>query len=237
MLWVDILLVAFVAVLLYSGLPNLVIRVFRWFVVVKGPRRKEVALTFDDGPDGDYTPALLDELARNQLVATFFVLAERALEYPSIIERMVQEGHDVQIHGWSHKPVPLMMPSETLKQMAGASEALNNQFHVNPSLYRPPWGLCNLISLVRLPKQMKLVTWSVMVGDWRITAPDELQRRIMRKLHKGAVIVLHDSDKTPGAQIGAPREVIALMPLLARTLRTEGFEFVLMRHWLEKKMI
>jgi len=228
-----ICMIAIVIVLfVYAGLPNLLTRVFHLFVMQRGPRRPQVALTFDDGPDEDFTPRLLDELQKQQISATFFVLGEKAVQNPSLVQRMVAEGHDVQIHGWEHKPVPLMLPGQALRQITGTQRLLYEKFGVKADFYRPTWGLCNFATLLRPRGKVHLVTWSVMVGDWRVTPSAELYRRIRRKLHPGAIIVLHDSDKTAGAERGAPLTVIEVVSKLAELTRDRGYSFCLLKDWL-----
>lgn len=228
----SIVLGIFVIVFLfYSVVPNLLTRVLHLFVLSKGPPVPKVALTFDDGPDADYTPRLLDELKKEHIVATFFVLGEKALRYPQLIERMVAEGHEVQIHGWVHKMVPLMLPRDTQRQVIATREILEKHFAIYPSYYRPTWGLCNWLTLWNRSHTPHLVTWSVMVGDWRVTPADELYRRVRRKLHPGAIVVLHDSDKTAGAERGAPQEVIRLIPMLAQLVHQQGYTFCKLSDW------
>lgn len=213
--------------LLYSVIPNLLTRALHWRVHTRLADKGSVALTFDDGPDPAYTPRLLDALGANGVQATFFVIAEKATRHPHIIQRMIEEGHDVQIHGYSHALVPFLSPAATVKQVRGSAELLSERFGLKVRCYRPTWGLLNLISLMFVLVQpgYRLVTWSVMVGDWNRVEADELLERIRIRLHPGAILVLHDSDVTFGAKEGAPEEVIQLIPDLAKLIRNQGYQF------------
>jgi peptidoglycan/xylan/chitin deacetylase (PgdA/CDA1 family) len=191
-----------------------------------------VALTFDDGPDPRYTPAVLDALREAGVRATFFVIGEKALRNPELIRRMVAEGHDVQVHGYTHVFVPALTPRLTIQQVARTAQVLRDAFGIHTQWYRPTWGLCNLATLLsRTCRTHQLVTWSVMVGDWRCTPDTVLLKRILRKLHPGAIIVLHDSDETWGSERGAPNSVVALLPKLVAALRGKGYELTTLRDW------
>lgn len=213
--------------LFYSVVPNLLTRVFHLSVMTRLGDKRLVALTFDDGPDPAYTPQLLDALSHHQIKATFFVLAEKAVRNPDIIQRMIRDGHEIQIHGYSHLLVPFLFPGAAIKQVRFSAEELKKRFGLHASYYRPTWGLLNLPSFlfVLTRSQYRLVIWSIMVGDWRNVAASELLERIRVRLHPGAILVLHDSDVTFGAQEGSPNQVIQLIPDLARLVRTEGYQF------------
>lgn len=222
-------------VLCYCVVPNLWIRVLRRGVVWRGPGRAEIALTFDDGPDERYTGRLLDILREAGVPATFFVIGEKALRAPQLVQRMREEGHEVEVHGFRHLPVPLLSPARAMAQVGRTHQLLRDQFGVHTRWYRPPWGLCNAWSLFPAGRAgHRLITWSVMVGDWRLTPPQELRRRILRRLKPGAVIVLHDSDKTWGSQPGAPENVLAMLPSLIEQVRAQGYEFVRLDRWWPK---
>jgi peptidoglycan-N-acetylglucosamine deacetylase len=216
--------------IVYSVLPNLWVRVFHrraLRVLPASQHHNHVVLTFDDGPDATYTPRLLDALHQAGVRATFFVIAAKANHNPSIIKRMLEEGHDVQIHGYRHLMVPFLPPRATRLQIEGSSQLLKQKFGIESSWYRPTWGLCNAVTLFgKSVRRYRLVTWSIMVGDWKQTTPQTLLQRIDKKLHPGAVIVLHDSDETFGADKAAPENVIALIPHLVRSVHSRGYEFV-----------
>jgi peptidoglycan-N-acetylglucosamine deacetylase len=223
--WLFVLVLV-VAVFLYSVLPNLQTRVFRTGGICRGPDVEAVALTFDDGPDRAYTGDVLDVLRNEHVRATFFVLARNAVEEPELVNRMRREGHEVQIHGLTHLFVPLLSIGKTKEQIEQASCLLREKYGIRTSYYRPTWGLCNLISVVCAKKAgHKIVTWSVMVGDWRITQPEVLVKKMMQKLTSGAIIVLHDSDKTFGAEAGAPRSVVLALPAFIASVRAKGYGF------------
>ncbi|MCL6593673.1 MAG: polysaccharide deacetylase family protein, partial [Alicyclobacillus sp.] len=212
-----LLLVLLAAALVYALLPNIWTRVLGRGGVRLLPGRPVVYLTFDDGPDPRYTGRLLDALAASRVPATFFVLSDKALRHPALVERMRAEGHSVQVHGQRHWLVPVLGPVLTARQLLGAATQLRQRFGLQTCWYRPTWGLCNAVTLALLPRSgHRLVLWSVMVGDWRRTPAAVLLARIAERLQPGGIIVLHDSDETFGAEAGAPESVIQLIPLLSR---------------------
>ncbi|QRF23159.1 polysaccharide deacetylase family protein [Alicyclobacillus sp. TC] len=221
---------------LYSVMPNLMTRVWKIGCIYRGFAEPVVYLTFDDGPHPEYTPQLLDILREKHVRATFFVIAEAADRYPDIIRRMVSEGHDVEVHGDRHWFVPLLPPSLANRQWRGASQKLQRKFSLQTSFYRPTWGLCNLASFVSIRKSHhKLVTWSIMVGDWRKTPAQTLVERVVSRLHKGAIIVLHDNDITFGAELGAPVSVLEAIPKIIEQTEDKGYQFRPMRSLLKEE--
>ncbi|WP_367306982.1 polysaccharide deacetylase family protein [Alicyclobacillus acidocaldarius] len=220
--------VVLAVLVVYAGLPFVWTRGLGRSCIRRTPKPGCVALTFDDGPHPVYTPRLLDALREAGARATFFVIAEHALRHPEIVERMLAEGHEVQVHGYRHWFVPLLPPGLTARQCVGARDILAQRFGIDPRVYRPTWGACNLATLVMLRRsRMSMLLWSVMVGDWRRTPPEELARRILAKLDARSVIVLHDSDESPGAERGAPESVIAAIPAVVEEVRRRGYTFVL----------
>lgn len=226
------LLIAFFVV--YALLPNILTRIFGFLCMGNGPAdKRQIALTFDDGPDPDYTGRLLDTLRECNTHATFFVLAVKALEFPDLIERMMNEGHEVAVHGMTHRFMPLSTIRQTSLATTGAASALHKRFGIHANYYRPTWGLCNLSTFLTIrAMKLKFVTWSVMVSDWRVTDAHTLLERIIRKLQPGGIIVLHDSDKTPGAEHGAPEGVIQLLPKMVEAAQLQGLHFVPMSEWI-----
>lgn len=223
------LMVVVIVVVLCDGLPILVSRGLKLGVTTRHKPDRAVYLTFDDGPDPKYTPLLLDVLHASGVKATFFVIAERAIRYPDIVRRMVSEGHQVELHGYTHACVPLLSPMKSARQVIQSYDTLQSVFGLTPSWYRPTWGLINVFAWeAAIRKRIRFITWSVMVGDWRVTPPDELRDRVLKRLVPGDVIVLHDSDETFGSESGAPINVIAMIPDLVTQVTQRGIQFELL---------
>lgn len=210
----------------YAFVPAFISRAFGFRVFRRGRTEREVALTFDDGPDPVYTPQLLDVLKRHGAKATFFVVGENADRHPEIIARIHEEGHTLGIHNYVHKPNWIMGPSTVKKHIQRTSEAIERAAGVVPSYYRPPWGIVNLFDYAKLGR-MQIVLWSGIFGDWRVkVGADKLYDRIRAKLKPGEVLLLHDCGTTFGADHDAPANMIAALSRILEDGAKLGLSFV-----------
>lgn len=215
----------FILLSVYVVIPTLIIRVFGFGAFRKGSAPKTAALTFDDGPDPIYTPRLLDLLKKYQVKATFFVVGAKAELYPEMIRRMHQEGHLIGIHNYVHHPNPLMMPWQVSRQLAKASAIIEGIIGKKPLYYRPPWGIFNLFDFLLL-KDYRVVLWSSIVGDWRrSTGKDKIKSRLLTELDGGAVILLHDSGDTFGADLDAPEYMLEALEEFLQESITQGYSY------------
>lgn len=157
---------------------------------------EHVALTFDDGPDPASTPAFLDLLADHHARATFFVLADQARAVPGLVRRMVDEGHEVAVHGWTHRCALGVPPTRLTRQLADAARCVEDVTGVAAAWYRPPYGVmsteahwaCRSLDLTP-------VLWTAWGRDWErsATAP-RIVTTVLRTLRPGGTILLHDTD-------------------------------------------
>jgi peptidoglycan-N-acetylglucosamine deacetylase len=200
--------VPFISVLVYGFIPGFVTAVLGLGVFRKGTQRKDVAFTFDDGPDPRYTPQLLDLLKKYKIRATFFVLGSKAEKFPDLIFRIYQEGHLIGIHNYVHRGNWFMAPWTVRHELNRSVTIIEQITGVRPIYYRPPWGLLNVFDFFLL-KQFQIVFWSLMVGDWWSKGGSEkIKRRLFRWIKGGSVILLHDSGETWGANLDAPLHMI-----------------------------
>ncbi|GIP34044.1 polysaccharide deacetylase family protein [Paenibacillus sp. J2TS4] len=211
---------------LYMIIPWIISRVFGWGVHRRGKQSRQAALTFDDGPDPNYTPKLLDLLQLYNIKATFFVLGSKAEQHPELIQRIHREGHQIGVHNYTHMSNWLMTPGKVRKRHVDHSADIVERITgVRPSFYRPPWGILNLGDFL-LKRQYSIVMWSLMAGDWNVkTVKKRLRKLLLTRVTDGSVILLHDSGKTLGADPEAPHYMLeALGETLAQWDRS--FEFV-----------
>ncbi len=158
-----------------------------------------LALTYDDGPDGRYTPSLLDLLARGGAQATFFPIAPRAAEHPALIERMLADGHSVGLHcdrhvrhsgqdaGWCRRDT-----ERALGRLRGLG--------VTPSVWRTPWGdTAPWTARIAADHGLRLVGWSVDTHDWRGDSATAMFAATRDSLTTGAIVLAHDGIG-PGAR-------------------------------------
>lgn len=150
----------------YAFIPGMISRIFGYRVFRKGTGLNEFALTFDDGPDPRFTPLLLDLLKKYDAKATFFVVGSNAERYPELIRRIHAEGHLIGIHNYVHKTNWLMRPATVRRQIQRTNDIIYNIIGERSTYYRPPWGIVNLFDISKR-RQVEIVLWSVMFGDWR----------------------------------------------------------------------
>jgi peptidoglycan/xylan/chitin deacetylase (PgdA/CDA1 family) len=202
----------------YAWLPHLATPL----CVHRGPGSagRRIALTFDDGPDPDWTPRVLDVLAARDVRATFFLVGDRATRASGTVLEIAARGHEVGSHGWSHRSLWLCGPRRTAAEIDRAQSALADLAGAAPRLFRPPWGMVNaaMFPLLRT-RGLRPVFWSIQPEGLR-PAPAETQvAHVVGRAHPGAIVDLHDAEGTPGA----PSRVLAALPAMIDGLRATGY--------------
>ena len=154
-------------------------------------REPLAALTFDDGPNPEATPRLLDLLGAHGARATFFVVGEAAARHREIVVRAAREGHAVANHSWDHPSFPLLTSAERRRQIARCAAALAPH---GERLFRPPWGHQSLASRWDAARcGHAVVAWSAMAEDWLDDPAEVLSARVRPHLVPGAIVLLHDA--------------------------------------------
>jgi peptidoglycan/xylan/chitin deacetylase (PgdA/CDA1 family) len=199
--------------------------VFGFGVFRKARTRREVAFTFDDGPDPDYTPRLLDLLGKYKIKATFFVLGSKAEKHADLILRIHREGHLIGIHNYVHQANWLIAPWKVRRQINHSVDIVERITGERPIYYRPPWGLLTLFDF-RLRRQFRMVLWSTMVRDWKSKGSLAVKKRLLKRLKGGAVILLHDSGTTWGADRDAPRYTIEALEDVFKEISLQDYQCV-----------
>ena len=184
-----------------------------------------IAITFDDGPDPVWTPPVLDALASVGARATFFVVAPRARSYPSLLDRMREEGHDVGFHCTEHIRHDSMTPDEIEVDVESGLTA----FACPLRLWRTPWGVVTPATEdVARKHGLTLVGWTTDTGDWRGGPPDEMLARVTRDLLPRAIVLMHDGIGPGATRDGCAMTVDVIGPLVSLT-RSRGLEPVPLR--------
>jgi peptidoglycan/xylan/chitin deacetylase (PgdA/CDA1 family) len=181
-----------------------------------------VALTFDDGPDRTSTPAFLDLLARHGVRATFFLLGSHAVDEPDLLRRMAAEGHELAVHGWTHRCVMLLGRRRLTRELCMTREVLERVTGSPVVWYRPPYGVLTGPALVAARAAgLRTVLWSAWGVDWRQgRTPEQVVATVCRDLRPGGTVLLHDSDRTSAS--GSWRATLPATDLLLRRLSAEG---------------
>lgn len=184
-----------------------------------------VALTFDDGPDPAWTPAILDALQAAGARATFFVIAPRAAAHPDLLTRMHAAGHTVELHCDRHVR-HTELSAAALEDDTEAALTRLDALGVRPGLWRAPWGVTTPDS-ERVARRhcLELVHWTADTEDWAGPAPEAIVRRVHDRIRDGAVVLAHDGLGPGATRDGCANTVAAIGPLVAlaaaRGLRCE----------------
>jgi peptidoglycan/xylan/chitin deacetylase (PgdA/CDA1 family) len=161
------------------------------------------ALTFDDGPHPEGTPAVLEILRREAVSATFFLVGEQVLRNPSLVAEILAAGHGVGLHCHRHRNLLRLGPAQTRADIDRAQEILESHTDRPIELYRPPYGVLNAAAL-RLARSRgwRTLLWSDWGRDWEARAtPESIAERVSGEARAGAVLLLHDADdySAPGS--------------------------------------
>lgn len=181
-----------------------------------------IYLTFDDGPDVDYTNSFLDILKSNNIKATFFLVAIKANKNKDIVHRIISEGHSIGLHSYDHKNSWLMTPNQMKNDFIKSTDILNG-FDYPISLYRPPWGFFNLFTnyYTRF-HNLKTVLWTRSNKDWKEKTPvDYIVNNTIDNIKPGDILLFHDS----GGDKSAPQNTLLALDRLIPALLEKGYAF------------
>ncbi len=184
------------------------------------------ALTFDDGPHAEGTPAVLDVLARERVRATFFLVGEQVRRNPSLPREILAAGHDVALHCDRHRNLLRLAPMQVREDLARAEDTIGIATGLVPSLYRPPYGVLNASALsIARRRGWRTLLWSHWGRDWEAGAsPESIAALVTGGAGAGSVLLLHDADDYSAP--GSWRHTVAALPALIETMRARGLEAV-----------
>lgn len=176
-----------------------------------------LALTFDDGPSGRFTAELLDGLAQREVHATFFLCGYRVDQYPALAARIAEEGHEIGVHGDTHKMFSQLSQEELCRDLLSAREKITEATGEEPTLLRPPGGQYDLKMLEQTAcADLPVILWSVDPHDWCRNNCGEVANSIIGSAKNGDIILMHDMSAS---------SVKAALAVIDR-LEDQGFEFV-----------
>jgi peptidoglycan-N-acetylglucosamine deacetylase len=183
------------------------------------------ALTFDDGPGGSDTRAVLDALSTAGAPATFFVLGEHVLEQPELVHEIRDRGHELALHGMTHRRHDRLEEAEAEEDLRRGMAAIEEVGGQRPRWYRPPFGRPSpLLASICERLELTLVYWTAWGHDWEPVPSSHVARTVLRDLGPGGIALLHDSARY--GQRGDARATAAAVPEIAAATRERGLRLV-----------
>jgi peptidoglycan-N-acetylglucosamine deacetylase len=192
---------------------------------------KQLALTYDDGPNDPHTLRLLDVLARHDVQATFFLIGRYVQQRPDIVRALVSAGHIVGNHTFTHPYLTFQSTAEVRKELTDCHAAVQDAIGNHSNLFRPPFG-GRRPAVLRIVRELGLepVMWNVTGYDWSAPPAGAIERKCESQMRGGDVILLHDGGHK---QMGADRSqtVLATDHMISR-YKSEGYKFVTIKQML-----
>ena len=191
----------------------------------RAPGTRELALTFDDGPNDPYTFHLLEVLAKHEVRATFFMIGRYVKQRPEIAAAVARQGHVIGNHTFTHPNLIFRTPGQVRSEIAACEQALEDAVERNHApLFRPPWGARTPVVL-RTVRQLGMtpVLWSVTGYDWNAGAAADIKHEVTRQVRGGDVVLLHDGGHK---HMGVDRSyTVQAVDELIRRYKEEGYAF------------
>lgn len=175
---------------------------------------KRVAITFDDGPNPDYTELLLEGLKEREVKATFFLLGAECEKYPEIVKKISEDGHLIGVHSYEHVNLANLTDEAAIEQVDKTNAILKELTGSSSEYIRPPYGCfkCNLDYETRMIE----VLWDVDPLDWKTDNSDVITQRVLDKVREDDIILLHDASES---SVNAALKIID-------ALQEQGYTFV-----------
>lgn len=179
---------------------------------------KRLALTFDDGPSPQYTPAYLEVLREHGVRATFFMVGRQVKSSPELAAMIAADGHDIGNHTFDHPNLRRVSNDTIQQQIQSTNELLEQATGQQVRYFRPPGGNTNQnVTAVAAGKGLDVIMWNIDPRDWeRSKTPDQIVTHILNNLQPGGIVVMHE---------GKP-QTLAALPVLINKLREQGWELV-----------
>jgi peptidoglycan-N-acetylglucosamine deacetylase len=186
---------------------------------------KQIALTYDDGPNDPHTLRLLEFLARHQVHATFFLIGRYVQQRPDIVRDIAKAGHAIGNHTFTHPLLIVKSASDIRRELSECNAALRDTLGQNTNLFRPPFG-GRRPAVLRIARELGLepIMWNVTGYDWNAPPAAQIEQSVAKQIRGGDVILLHDGGHK---EMGADRsQTVRATDLLLARYKSERYEFV-----------
>ncbi|MBA1333913.1 MAG: putative polysaccharide deacetylase [Firmicutes bacterium] len=222
--WLRLTLALFLALALISGLAVVLFRagvrgeqVFAGQPIYSGSDSKK-AVTFTCNVDwgNEYIENMLEVMAEENIVTTFFITGRWAAKYPELTARIAESGHIIGNHGYSHRDHSRLSYEENLQEIRRTQDELESVIGYKPKFFAPPSGAFNKDTL-RAAGELgcKVILWSIDTIDWKRDGTDKIIKRVFNKLHNGGIILMHPTDQT-----------VEALPVIIKEIRNQGYEIL-----------
>src|SRR5580704_19279307 len=183
------------------------------------PRMKQVALTYDDGPNDPHTLRLLEVLAKHNARATFFLIGRFVEQRPDIVRQIAKAGHAIGNHTFTHPHLPFLSDAETRAQFEQCQRAISDAVGQQPRIFRPPFGMRRPGTFqIARAQGLEPIMWSITGFDWKAPVAERISTRVCKLIRGGDVVLLHD-----GSHLGMggdrSQSVLATETILERATR------------------
>lgn len=178
-----------------------------------------IYLTFDDGPNSTYTPRILDTLARYNARAVFFTIGQLVPGQTGVTQRIVNEGHRIGNHSWSHPSLAGLSRERFDREMSQTQRAVENATGRRPTCLRPPYGAMDGNTRSWASNHgLSTLLWDIDTNDWRRPGTDAIVRSVVNNARNGAVVLMHDGPGNRGQTVAALDQILA-------QLSAQGYTF------------
>ena len=199
-------------------------------------QEKLIALTFDDGPDPDATPQVLQVLEQFEAKGTFFLLGNKVLRHPEIVQELLHSGHAIGNHTWSHRQLSGISPVEVAQEIRKCQVTMREVLGTAPAIMRPPFGSIDLVAYLTVRSLgYEPIGWSILGLDYVGDTAGAIADRVLANARPGAIVLLHDGLEPPAGQrewTGDQQTLLDRTPmiealrLIVAPLREQGYRFV-----------
>jgi peptidoglycan/xylan/chitin deacetylase (PgdA/CDA1 family) len=179
-------------------IPKIIQKIYSNYSWRVNTSKKEIYLTFDDGPTPEVTPFVLDLLKEYNVKATFFCIGKNVKKYPNLFKRIVEEGHAVGNHTNNHLDGWNTSVNEYVDDVANAQNIIESSQYFNKKLFRPAYGrITKKQSTILIKKGFKIIMWTLLSGDFDVKLTKvKCYENSVKNVKNGDIIVFHDSEKS-----------------------------------------
>ena len=182
--------------------PKMLKRLLSGIIWEGTPESGAMAVTFDDGPDPDVTPAVLDACDKGGIRGTFFMLGENAARNPVIAKETAGRGHCIGNHSMTHRKLFLVKRQDVEDEIDAAQEIISDTTGVAPKWFRPPYGIFDYTCANVVRKRgLSMVLWTVLSGDYSDDSPERIMKTVKPFIRPGSIVVFHDTLQGGGAAL------------------------------------